>query len=295
MKQVTAKLKNETDWSKQFVDDIHYDTLYDEDVTVKREDGSILMVLLKVAISTKENSLAWSALKKFNPKTENRAVASGIDAVPRKKLDGTYSSTTRVPKGWEVVSGVVGYFERTIRMPYCHSCSWNQKEPDKFAKLLPLVERVNILYKKHAPKKWAYQKAFVDRTPKEYMIGDSVFTTLTINKNFRTSCHKDAGDLPGGISCMSVIREGAYRGGILVLPNYRIGANLDTGDLIMFDPHEFHGNTQIIPLTPGAQRCSIVFYYREMMEHCQVPSKELEYAKNRKLGDSLWPNIKGQK
>lgn len=288
MKQVLAKLKNTTEWQKQFVDDTHYDVLFDEDVTVRREDGSILMVLLKKAITVENNALAWSVLRKYNPKTENRSVASGIDAVPRKKQDGTMSSVTRVPKGWEVVSGVAGYFERNVRMPYCHACSWNDKNPDKFAKLLPMVSQVNALYKKHCKAKWEYQKTFVDKTPKDYMIGDSVFTTLTINKNFRTSCHKDAGDLSGGISCMSVIREGAYRGGILVLPNYRIAANLDTGDLIMFDPHEFHGNTQIVPLTPGAIRCSIVYYYRELMQHCLPPAKELKRVQNRKQGDHLF-------
>lgn len=288
MRQVLAKRLNDQDWSKQFVDDSHYDVCYNEDVIARREDGSILMVLLKNVISREINGAAWSVLNKYNPKTENRSVASGIDAVPRKKTDGTMSSVTRVPKGWEVTSGVIGYFERTLRIPYAHACAWNEQNPDKFQRLLPLVERVNKLFKQHCPEKWRFQKSFVDKTPPEYLIGDSVFTTLTVNKNFRTSCHKDAGDLEGGISCMSVIRKGAYKGAILALPNYRIAADVQMGDLIMFDPHEFHGNTQIIPVTPDAVRCSIVFYYREMMQYCLPPALELKRVQNRKAGDPLF-------
>lgn len=289
MKQVLAKLKNKKDWSKQFVDDTHYDEVFRESVIAKREDGSTLMVLLKGAIDIDINARAWGSLKKYNPgDNRNRSTATGTKRELVKRMDGTLSKMSMAPKGWGASSGIMGYFERTVMRPYCHACTYNEKSPEKFSQIMPLVEKVNSLYKEYVPEKYAFQKSFVDKTPKDYMIGDSVFTTLTINKNFRTSCHKDAGDLPGAISCMSVIREGAYRGGILVLPDYRIAADLQMGDLILFDPHEFHGNTQIVPLTPKAVRCSIVYYYREMMHQCLPPEQELERVKKRKQGDHLF-------
>lgn len=288
MKLVTAKRLNNTDWSKQFIDAGHYDKVWSESVKVLREDGSVLMVLVKGAVDIKLNAQAWSVLKKYNPKTENRSVASGTDAVPRKKNDGTYSKVTRVPKGWEAISGVVGFFERTVRMPYAHSCAWNQKNPDQFKQLFPLVNRVNDIYREHCPEKWAFTDSFKKKTPKDYMIGESVFTTLTVNKNFRTSCHKDAGDLEGGVSAMTVIKDGHYTGGILAFPNYRIAADVQMGDVILFDPHEFHGNTQIVTIGNKSQRCSIVYYYREMMQHCLPPEEELKRVQNRKVGDSLF-------
>jgi hypothetical protein len=276
------------DWSMQFVDDHHYDVCYSEDVTITKPNGEPLMVLLKNALSQESVARAWAVLKKVNPVTENRGTASGINAVPRTKVDGTKSSTTRVPKGWEVMSGIVGYFERIPRFPYTHACAWNQKNPDKFAELFPMVKEVNSLFEKHIPDRYAVQKGYVDRTPKEYIIPGSVFTTLTINKNFRTACHKDAGDLESGFSCLSVIRQGKFNGGRLVLPNWRISAELDTFDVIMFDAHEFHGNTQIVPLTKDATRCSVVYYYREKMVHSLPPDQEVEWAKNRKAGEPLY-------
>lgn len=279
---------NETDWSKRFVDETDYDELFSEDVFVTKPDGSPLLCLLKNVIPTELNSLAWSALKKFKPITDNRSVATGIDSVARKKLDGTMQKTTRVPLGWEVVSGIIGNFERTVRHPFCKPCAWNEKNPEKFAQIVPLIERVNELFAQHVPERWEMQREFCSRTPKDYLIGNTVFTTITVNKNFRTSCHKDAGDLPEGFSCLSVIKEGHYTGGYLVFPNYRVAADVQMGDLILFDPHEFHGNTMIKKFTTKTQRCSLVYYYREKMQFCLSPAEELHRAKNRKAGDKIF-------
>jgi hypothetical protein len=281
--------RTERDWTRRFVDEKDYDTLLNENATVYKPDGSPLMVLLKGAIPLDLNLQAWSILKNYNAKTENRGSATGIKSEYRTKEDGTKSKVLRSPKGWEVSSGIIGFFERTIRMPYCHACSWNAEHPELFNGLLPLVELVDAHFKEHVPERWAAQRAIADTVNPAWLIGKSVFSTLTVNKNFRTSCHKDAGDLPEGFSAMTVIRDGKYLGGNLVLPDFRVAAGLDTGDLILFDPHEFHGNTQICALTAGAQRCSIVYYMREKMPLCSSPEAELSYAKNRKQGDSLFP------
>lgn len=291
MKQLKLTARTEKDWSKQFVEIGDFTELIKETCTVYKPDGSPLLVLLKDVIPRDVNSLAWSVLRNWNPKTENRSVASGIDARVRIKENGKPSKVTRVPKGWEVISGIVGYFERTVRMPHAHECSWNQKNPAKFAKLFPLVNKVDSVFMEHLPEKWGAQNEIAEKTPADYLIDNTVFTTLTINKNFRTSCHKDAGDLPQGFSCMTVIREGLYSGGYLVLPDFQVGVDLQMGDVILFDPHEFHGNTPILPLTPGATRCSIVYYYREKIQYCMPPAQELERAKNRKQGDPLYEQL----
>lgn len=285
--RLTSKPLNK-EWPMQFVDDSHYDECFSENVKIYKPDGQPLMVLLKNALSRESVTQAWSILNKIQPVTENRSVASGIAAEPRKKNDGSLSQTTRVPKGWEVISGIVGYFERTVRMPFAHACAWNQQNPDKFALLFPMIKEVNALFAEHVPDRHAVQKSYADRTPKEYVLPDSVFTTLTINKNFRTACHLDAGDLESGFSCLSVIRQGKFKGGRLVLPNWRVAAELDTFDVIMFDAHEWHGNTQIVPLTKDAVRCSVVYYFREKMALCLPPEQELARVKNRKLGDHLY-------
>lgn len=270
------------------MDESHYDTLLSETCAVMKPDGSPLLVLLKGRLDPQKVSNAWSVLKKINIKTENRSVAAGIDAVGRKKLDGTISSTTRVPKGWEVVSGIIGNFERTIRMPYAHKCSWNRDNPEKFKRIIPMLQECSQLFHNYVHDRYQVQKGFCDRTHPDWVIPGTVYTTVTVNKNFRTACHLDAGDLEQGFSNMVVIREGDYRGGHLVLPNYRVAVQLDTCDLIMFDAHEYHGNTQIVPISKNATRCSLVLYYREKMVGCKSAAEELEYAKNRKPGDKIF-------
>ena len=285
--QLTSKA-NDDDWSMKFVDDADYDELYDEDVYVLKPDGSPLMVLLKQALSPQNTAKAWSVLKDFNTTSKNRGVATGIKTKGRTLVSGIVSKFNQVPKGWEVISGIIGSFERTVRAPLCRSCSWNSRYPAKFEKVFPMAQDVSELFRTYVPERYAAQKAYVDRTHPQYVIPGTVFTTLTINKNFRTACHKDAGDLEAGFSCLSVIKRGVYKGGNLVLPNWRIAAKLETFDLIMFDAHQFHGNTQIVPLTKDAERCSIVYYFREKMVLCKSPAEELKQLKARKPGQPIW-------
>lgn len=279
---------NDTDWTAQFVDASHYDQLFDEEVFVRKPNGDPLLVLLKGRIPIELNSMAWSALKSYNTKNGNRYIASGIEGQQKKRADGSMSKQSAVPKGWEVVSGVAGFFERSVRYPYCHPCGWNQQNPEKWARVVPLAQKVSELYREYVPERWAVQKEVCDRTVSDYVIPQTVFTTITMNMNFRTSAHKDAGDLPEGFSCLSVIREGKYSGGHLVFPNYRVAVELRTGDLILFDPHEFHGNTMIVPISPKAKRMSLVYYYRELMQLCLTPAEELAQAQKRKPGDPLY-------
>lgn len=276
------------DWSSQFMDSKHYDTLLDENVAVFKPDGQPLLILLKNALDPQKVANAWRVLKKFNSKTGNRAIATGIEAEPKKKLDGTLSGVREVPKSWKVISGLLGSFERNIRMPYAHHCNWNRENPKAFEAVFPMLEQCSSLFKYHVPERYAVQKSYVDRTHPEWVIPNTVYTTLTVNKNFRTAAHQDVGDLATGFSNMLVIRDGLFSGGNLVLPNWRIAAKLDNCDFIMFDAHEFHGNTQIVPLSKGATRCSIVCYYREKMALCKGPEEELLQAKNRKPGQSIF-------
>jgi hypothetical protein len=275
----------------QFMDDEHYDTLLDEDVAVYRPDGSPLLILLKRAIDPQKASNAWSVLKKFNGKTDNRGVASGIRPIQRKKVDGTLSSTSRVPKGWGVFSAVAGAYERTVRMPYAHPCSWNAQNPAAFERMFPLLQQTSGLFAKYVPERYANQMEQVKRTHEDWVVPGTAYTTITVNKNFRTAAHKDAGDLESGFSNMIVITQGSFAGANLVLPNWRIAVKLSNLDFIMFDAHEFHGNTALVKLSKDAVRCSLVCYYRENMYKCGSQKYELEQAKNRKPGQPVyWEN-----
>jgi hypothetical protein len=126
-----------------------------------------------------------------------------------------------------------------------------------------------------------------------YQIADTAFSTLTVNMNFRTATHKDAGDYTEGFGNLSVIEWGRYHGGETLFPRYGIGFNLRTGDFVAMDVHEWHCNaginetpedkayneslpdirtreasTGVVGSQERYQRISFVCYFREKLEKC---------------------------
>lgn len=288
MKQRKTKQVYDKDWSRLFMDESHYDELIDQSVALFRENGEPLLVLIKNAIPESLAGDAWSVLKKINLISRNRGDATGTaNKQEFQNRDGSISKTTQVPRGWEVKSGIVGYFERTPRIPYCRACSWNKKYPEEFGKLIPTLQHLSNMFGEHVPDRYEIQKGFCERTHPDFVIPGTVYSTLTVNKTFRTAAHLDAGDLKEGFSNMFVIKQGAVKGGHLVLPNFRIAVKLDNLDFVMFDAHEWHGNTQIVTGKDGV-RCSVVCYYRTKMTECGGFRAEFEKVKNRKVGESLF-------
>lgn len=270
------------------MDDSHYHTLLNESCAVYRPDGSPLMFLLKKAIDPQMAANAWASLKSVNSTNKNRSVAIGTPAKKFRNQDGRESGTSRVPLNWAVVSDIIGFFDRSTRLPFARACAWNSKHPERFARIFPMLEKASDLFKKTVPERYANQLEFVNKTHSDWIIPGTVYTTVTVNKNFRTAAHKDAGDLESGFSNMITLCEGKFTGGNLVLPNWQIAAKLDNLDLILFDAHEFHGNTQIAPRTKSTVRCTLVCYYREKMIRCKSAEYELDQAKNRKIGQPIY-------
>ncbi len=284
MRQINLTTRTNKDWTGQFVDDSFYGVLYDETARILKPDGKLLAVVLKSSLGA-ELDEAWKVLRGRDWSTNNRGSASGSEMKPSERKNGTVG---KVMRGESVESGIIGYFERTPRWPYCRACAFNLNHPEEWAKILPLPQMVSSLMAEHVGERYEMQRGIVEKTSPDFVIPGTVFTTITVNRNFRTACHKDAGDLPEGISGMAVASEGKWRGANLVLPDFRIGIKLGHGDLIFFDPHEFHGNTKLIELNSAAVRSSLVFYYRKKIIGCQSAAEELDRAKNRKLGTSLF-------
>jgi hypothetical protein len=266
---------------KEFASDADYDTVIEGDHTVYGPNGELLVIILRNRFPKEMLLKTWSVVKDINLRTDNRGTAAGIEMELVKKKDGTLSNTRAVPKGYDVISGVIGYYPRYPRIPFCRECAWNQQHPEQFQSLLPLFTRVNELHKEYAPESWAYQNEIVQRTSKDFVIPSTIYTTVTVNKNFRTAYHLDAKNAPLGMAPMLLMRQGKFEGGTVVLPEWRIAAKLETGDLILFrNMQDIHGNTKIVPLTKDYQRCTLVFYYREEMVKCGTAAEELERAQS---------------
>ena len=217
-----------------------------------------------------------------------------------KAIEDAYISDTTYANA--VLSGIAGWFDRYPRIPYGRATAYTQNHFDKFKLAFPFLQSLNRGFGELLPWRWGNQKAAADKIDPAFLVPGTVFTTITVNKTFRTAAHYDAGDFSDGLSNLLVLsNNGNYSGGYLVFPEYRIAVNVRPGDLLLVNNHEImHGNTPIEIDDEKAERISLVCYLREGM--LQLGSKEYEdhrfnYVESRrknkehKLQRRLWNGI----
>jgi hypothetical protein len=216
---------------------------------------------------------AFQGLREAATGTTNRGIASG-ESKMRLRKDGSVSKT-RI--GNAVDSSVIGYFDRYSRMNYCRACAWNYARPNEWALAVAMIEEISRLFKLYAFEKYSYQATVAAKVKKDWLIGDSIFSTVTVNKNFRTALHRDGLNLADSFSAFNVLRAGNFIGGNLVFPRYRIAISADNQDLLFFMPQEPHGNTEMKAINGKKyERISLVYYLRDKMRNCGTQEEELE-------------------
>lgn len=194
-----------------------------------------------------------------------------------RNIAENWASTTNYAKS--VYSGVAGWYDRYPRIPYGRATSYTEKHPELFAKAYPFLQSLNRGFKELLPWRWSNQRKAADKIDPRFLVPETVFTTITVNKSFRTACHYDAGDLSDGLSNLLVLGDGEYTGGYLVFPQYRVAVNVRPGDLLLVNNHEIiHGNTEIKLNHEKAERISLVCYFREAM----LDLKSWDYEQLRK-------------
>lgn len=282
--------------------DDSFDQLIEEDADVFKPDGSPLVKFRRGALSQIVCKAAYETLREAATPTDNRGFAGGEvdpnrarngDAIGsktrtryhEKRKDGALSNVQRANI---VNSGIVGYFDRNPRFPYCRLTAFNLADNGaRFAKAMPFIHAVNDVFAATAPDRYAAQREIIQATSPDFYIHGTVFTTITVNKNWQTAVHKDAGDYKKGFGVMSALRAGNYIGCYLCWPAFRVAVNMRTTDVCLADVHEWHGNTPLVGVPGRYERISCVFYYREGMKVCGSATEELERAKHRQRGDPL--------
>lgn len=232
-----------------------------------------------------------------------------VDGLSNKPKEEVAAEVRMVAENWasstnyakSVFSGVAGWYDRYPRIPYGRATSYTEKYPELFAKSYPFLQSLNRGYKELLPWRWGNQKAAADKIDPRFLVPETVFTTITVNKSFRTACHRDAGDLNEGLSNLLVLGDGEYTGGYLVFPEYRIAVNVRPGDLLLVNNHEIiHGNTEIKLNHEKAERISLVCYFREAMlelKSWEYENLRKQYVderrmnKNHKLWRPLWNGV----
>ena len=169
-------------------------------------------------------------------------------------------------------SNIIGYFDKRdrnlgINAPPCRTTAFTSQQVDKWNNVQPLIKSIDKQFKRLVPDKHKIQYKRAHETD-QFVIGNTAFSTLTINYNWRTALHKDAGDLKEGFGNLVVLEEGNYKGGETGFPQYGVAIDVRNGDFLAMDVHEWHCNTKITPISDDYTRLSLVSYLRENMIKC---------------------------
>jgi len=231
-------------------------------------NGEPLCVYLPKAIPEELCDMAYPILHPIQTSTDSRGYASGSQ--PTKDRN---QSRYR-----EVKSTIIGNIEPMGggRHPFCRTTAWTGRNTEPFKALYPLFEAIGSRFKEYVPHRYQKQMERVHNTEADWRIGNTPFSTMTVNNNYPTGVHTDKGDYEEGFSCLMSLRKGGYTGGYLVFPEYRVAVNMGQGDLILMDAHQWHGNTNIIKHSDDAERISLVLYYRTDMMFCGTMNAEAE-------------------
>jgi hypothetical protein len=266
----------------KFADDSWCDRIFhpsDGPVDVLKPDGTPLFMLRPAAIDT---DLANAMKPVFRPGatlTENRGQAAGSERT-QKRRDGTTPGFNRGLK--KVLSGVAGFMDADPKFPHCRLTAYTREHTELFYLAKDYVQKVDEVFRENLPVRWAAQREAASKNEGDWSIFDTSFSTITINRNFRTACHRDAGDYKDGFGVMSALITGEFSGGVLVFPRYRVGVTFGTGDVLLADVHEVHANTPFVGRIGRYERISLVFYYRQKLLKCA--RAEEEFAKSREWG-----------
>lgn len=143
----------------------------------------------------------------------------------------------------QVASSPVGFYESSHigRNLPCRLTHFTRTHYADFVAGLPFLQRIDTLFKELVPEAYQRQRSRADLKP-HLTIPQTSFSSCTINRNFRTAIHRDAGDFKGGFGNLTVIERGSYSGGETVFPQFGVGFDLRSGDFVCMDVHQYHCN-----------------------------------------------------
>lgn len=234
-----------------------------ENADVYSDDGKLLLRFRKNVLNKKLIETAYENMIDHAKKVSSQR--------------GTYANLSGQKAHWKtnepVRSNIMGYYDTLSlnlnallrdagvkKTSTCRQTGFTADHPEKWAKIVPLMQDIDKQYKKLCPSYHKKQWKEARKTP--YFIPKTAFSTLTLNLNVQALPHTDSGDFPEGFGNLVVIEKGNYKGGYTGFPQYGIAADVRTGDFLAMDVHQIHANTPIIG-DGTHQRLSLVSYLRK--------------------------------
>lgn len=178
----------------------------------------------------------------------------------------------RYPMSNPVLSFMAGYNYdryRGLGVP----TGFTARHPQDWRESIPFFESIGDTFDHMMPevaqhmREWCLSYCVAPR----FTIGRTCLSSVAVNVNYESYYHLDNGDLPSGYSTLTALAVGgAYEGGLLVLPRYRVAIDIRDGDLLCNQSHiDLHGNTEVRPLIDGAKRVSFVTYLKRMLMYAK--------------------------
>jgi len=290
----------------EFYDIDHYDSIITESQYGFNTRGEVLFCFVKGAINPDNRRKYANVIRSCcKSKTKNRGASAGPvdlryfpkkavalcdkygnefdDDKPRysvyyKEADGKIVNRCQSN---QVRSGVAGYFDKVAGLP-CRKVGWSNKNPLKHEDLIELAKEIEQTHMTHCETSYKFHKKEAEKCSPELLFKDTIYSTMTLNYDFRTAVHKDKGDLEGGLSTLTIFEDvpDNYTGFYLGLPEYKVAFDVRDGDTLIFNAHEFHANTDFQVLSDElpiddlsgenfAGRMSVVCYLRNRIKDCE--------------------------
>lgn len=231
-------------------------------------------------IASNRNNV-WSITR---TKEDNFVFDEWVDKVRNMSAEEQQSEAEYVEKNYvcsttyanSVNSGIAGWYDRYPRIPFARPTTYTRDNPEKFAKSYPYLQELAEAFKDLLPWRYGNQMAAAESIDPKFVIPGTPFSTVTVNKNFRTAAHYDPANMDNGFANICVFSNNdKYSGAYLVFPEIGYAVNIRPGDLLFVNNMAgLHGNTELVLEDPEAERISAIAFFHEKMLH--VGSYEYE-------------------
>lgn len=175
-------------------------------------------------------------------------------------------------------SGIIGYYDRlTPQMKSKlggvnkagRASAYTSNYPKDWLAVVPIFKILDRWYKKVSPFYYNTQKKEAQLVEPKLLIDSTVFSTVTVNRDWRTATHTDRGNFGNAMSCIAILGK-KFKGGMLGFPRFKIAVDTGPGDVMLMNGHEHHGNTELKVQKDGC-RFSLVCYLRKDMSLFHKP------------------------
>jgi hypothetical protein len=175
--------------------------------------------------------------------------------------------------------------------------AWTRDHPKEWrSAIIPLVQQIDRQFAQLLPDRHQVQLQRAKQTP-DFQIPETAFSTMTVNYNYQSANHKDAGDLDEGFGNLIVLERDKcitddirvtggstrYEGGLLGFPQYGVALDVRQGDFCAVNVHEWHCNTRIDPIAPRIGNINI----SSSIGNTMITSQQTNQKKDTNLAQQL--------